>query len=262
MALSKSELQDIRSLLTRKGRINRHEFIAEGVRLMEEALRHRFPPKTVYISNALLTVRGEELAARFRQAHVEVVEISAKQLEAISDTASPQGIVGLFSSPIRPLEELYAPQLRKVLLCENISDPGNLGTLIRSALAFEMQAVIAVGSCAELYSPKVVRSSAGAVFGMALGHYNWDEVNERMKSLGATLVATDLNANDPVERLGALASDKAVVLAVGSEATGLSDEIMACADVRIRIRHSEAVDSLNAAVAGSVLMRELYQERR
>lgn len=261
MPLSKSELQDIRSLLTRKGRISRHGFLAEGVRLLEEAQRHRFFPKMLYVSSSMLSERGHQLVTAFRRERVDVVEIPARQMEAISDTSAPQGIVGLFSLPSATLEELYRPDMRKLLLCENIGDPGNLGTLIRTALAFEMQAVITVGTCAEIYSPKVVRSSAGAVFGMPAGQYAWDDVKVRMKSLGTMLVATDLTASDPVERLRGRTHDNAVMLAVGSEATGLSSDITAAADIRIRIRHSDSVDSLNAAVAGSILMRELYQER-
>lgn len=260
MPLSKVELQDIRSLLTRKGRNRRQEFLAEGVRLLEEALRHRYRPTILYFSKSLLSERGEKLVEAFRRARVEGREIPARQLEAISDTKAPQGVVGRFATPQTTLEELYRPETRRLLLCENIGDPGNLGTLLRSAVAFEMELVITAGSCADLYSPKVIRSSAGAIFGIGMVHTTWSDVKRLKTSFGTALVATDLSAREPVERLRSMTKEKGIILAVGSEATGLSEELMAQADVRVRIAHSRSVESLNAAVAGSMLMRELYQE--
>lgn len=260
MPLSKVELQDIRSLLTRKGRKTRQEFLAEGVRLLEEALRHRYRPTCLYVSASLLSERGERLVEAGRRARVEIREIPARQLEAIADTTTPQGVVARFAAPPVTLEELYRPGTRRLLLCENISDPGNLGTLIRSALAFDIELVITVGACAELYSPKVIRSSAGAAFGIGLVHTTWNEVIRLNRMFGTALVASDLAAEEPVERLRFLAKERGVMLAVGSEATGLSEEVLLRADMRVRIGHTRAVESLNAAVAGSLLMRELYQE--
>lgn len=260
MPLSKVELQDIRSLLTGKGRNAKHEFLAEGVRLLEEALRHQFRPSKVYFSRSLINDRAEKLLVSFRKARVELCEIPAKQLEAIADTETPQGIVGQFAAPRHTLDELYRSNIRRLLLCENIGDPGNLGTLIRSALAFDMEAVITVGTSAELYSPKVVRGSAGAAFGMKMIHTQWSDVRRLVKSHGTVLVASDLKASQPFERVRALVKRRGVMLAVGSEAAGLSADILSCAEIRVRIKHSPAVDSLNAAVAGSLLMRELYEE--
>ncbi|PWB68601.1 hypothetical protein C3F09_11310 [candidate division GN15 bacterium] len=196
----------------------------------------------------------------YRRARVEVREIPARQLEAIADTKTPQGVVGHFAVPEATLEELYRAETRRVLLCENIGDPGNLGTLIRSALAFDMHLVITMGASAELLSPKVIRSSAGAVFGIATVHATWNEVVKLNRTFGTVLVASDLSAHEPLERLRFVAKEKGVMLAVGSEAAGLSEQVLAGADLRMRIGHSRAVESLNAAVAGSMLMRELYQE--
>ena len=260
MSLSKTELQDIRSLLTRKGRNARHEFLAEGVRLLEEALRHQFRPSRVYFSRSLLNDRGEKLLMSFRKAHVELYELPARQLEMISDTETPQGIVGLFAMPRPALDELYRVESRRLLLCENIGDPGNLGTLIRSALAFDMEAVITVGASAELFSPKVIRGSAGAAFGLGMVHAPWGDVMRLIKQFGTVLVAADLSASQPFDRVLSQTKRRGIMLAVGAEAAGLSAEILSRAEVRVRIKHSPSVDSLNAAVAGSMLMREIYEE--
>jgi TrmH family RNA methyltransferase len=260
LPLTKTELQDIQSLLTRKGRNAKHEFLAEGVRLLEEAVRHQFRPTRVYFSRSSLSDRGEKLLVTFRKARVDLCEIPSRQLEAIADTETPQGVVGQFAVPRRTLVELYRPETRKLLLCENIGDPGNLGTLIRSALAFDMEAVITIGSCAELYSPKVIRGSAGAAFGIGLIHAQWSDVKRMMKSFGTMLVASDLTASQSFDRVRHIGRKRGVMLAVGSEAAGLSDDLTRQAEIRVRIKHSPSVDSLNAAVAGSMLMRELYEE--
>jgi TrmH family RNA methyltransferase len=260
LPLSKAELQDIRSLLTSKGRNAKQEFLAEGVRLLEEALRHQYRPTRVFFGRSLLNDRGEKLLVAFRKARVELCEIPARQLEALADTETPQGIVGQFAVPRLKLDELYRPDTRRLLVCENIGDPGNLGTLIRSALAFDMEAVITFGSSAELYSPKVIRGSAGAAFGMRMIHAHWSDVKRLIKSFGTILVATDLSASQSFDRVRNLAKRRGIMLAVGSEAAGLSDDILRSAEIRVRIKHSPAVDSLNAAVAGSLLMRELYEE--
>ena len=136
--------------------------MAEGVRLLEEALRHRVKPRTVYFAPSLLSARGEKLVARFRRGRVDLEEVPARTLTKLSDTATPQGVVGLFATPQKAPAELYDRRFRNILLCEDISDPGNLGTLLRSALAFGFEMVLLCGSCAEPYSPKVLRSSVGA----------------------------------------------------------------------------------------------------
>ncbi|MCK4858571.1 MAG: hypothetical protein KAT58_11425, partial [candidate division Zixibacteria bacterium] len=149
MPLSKTELKNLKSLLTKKGRKKSGMFLAEGVRLLEESVRRRFLPRTVYYAPSMLSTRAEKLVGQLRGRAVETVQLSARDLRSMSDTESPQGIVGLFARPDTKLTKLYQPKHRKLVLCEDISDPGNLGTLARSSLAFGFHLMLLCGSSAE-----------------------------------------------------------------------------------------------------------------
>ncbi|MEA3297400.1 MAG: RNA methyltransferase, partial [candidate division Zixibacteria bacterium] len=234
LSVTKKELKDIKSLLSRKGRRGKKMFTAEGIKLLEEAARHRFWPRSVYYSPALLTDRGYKLVERFRKHRLPIAEITAKNLQFISDTRTPQGVVAVFDLPRKTLSELYRPGYRTLLLCENISDPGNLGTLARSALAFGFRLLLLVGSCADPYSPKVIRSSAGAIFALGLAPFSVDETAAFATSKGLRLIAADVKGRSNSNILRRRLKGERILLAVGSEATGLSESILQQADYRLR----------------------------
>ena len=259
MSLTKTELKDIQSLLTKKGRKLKKKFLAEGVRLLEEAARHRMRPEAIYYSEAALSERAQILIERFRKQAVSAEPIPLRQLESLADTESTQGIVAVFREPSTALAELYRPAYRRILLCEHISDPGNLGTLIRSALAFEFGLVILTGDSAEPYSPKVVRSSAGTIFGMPVAVSESTDLLAFVAEHRMFLLAADIAGQAAGVQLRQIRKDQSLLLAVGSESHGLSPETLASASARVRIEHAESVESLNVAVAGSILMKEVYE---
>jgi TrmH family RNA methyltransferase len=256
--LSRTELKNLKSLLTKKGRKQSRMFLAEGVRLLEESVRQRFLPRTVYYAPSMLSTRAEKLVGQLRGRAVETVQLSARDLRSVSDTESPQGIVGLFVRPDTKLAKLYQPKHRKLVLCEDISDPGNLGTLVRSSLAFGFDLMLLCGNSAEPYSPKVVRASAGTVFGLPIAVATLREVCAFMAREQVTVIAADLKAKRDVKLPKRTLQKRRILLAVGSEATGLSKGILERADIRVRIQHLGTVESLNAAVAGSIIMKEIY----
>jgi TrmH family RNA methyltransferase len=258
MSVTRAELKDIQSLLTKKGRREQHRFLAEGVRLLEEAIRHRVRPELVLYAVHGTSDRGKELIDLFARDKVRIEEISAKQLEQVSDTETPQGLVGMFRLPPHDLTELSTAGLRRYLLCENISDPGNLGTLFRSALAFGFEAVLTAGQSAEPFSPKVVRASAGTVFGVRHGVDTIDSVISYAKRQQIAIVATGRTGAMTLRELRKTIGKRPVMLAIGSEADGISPLLQRAATYIVRIDHEPEVESLNAAVAGSILMKEIY----
>jgi TrmH family RNA methyltransferase len=258
VAVSKTELKKIKSLLTKKGRKKHRMFLAEGVRLLEESARFRFWPLTVYYAPALLSERGAALVKRFERHGIETKKLSSRELHSIADTETPQGLVGLFLMPEFDKEQLYRHHYRRLLLCENISDPGNLGTLIRSALAFGFDAVLVCGDTAEPYAPKVVRATAGALFGLPVVTLTHPELKEFLCRREVTVITSVPEGDADNKLLLKNLKSPQVILAVGSEAVGLSQAILKHADLRLRIRHTTGVQSLNAAVAGSILMKEIY----
>jgi RNA methyltransferase, TrmH family len=259
VSLTRTELKDIQSLLTKKGRRTQGRFLAEGVRVLEEALRHRVRPQQLMVMPQALSQRGIELVEGYRRLGVLPLEVSAKQLESLSDTQAPQGMIGLFEFASGDLSELSRSEARNVLVCENVADPGNLGTLIRSALAFDFGAVVTMGETAEPFSPKVVRGSVGAIFGVTIVSADSPEQVLTAASHGkSTLLAAAPRGETSSEALVGIAKRQQIWLVVGSEADGISEKLMQAAGGRIRIEHSELVESLNVAVAGSILMKEIY----
>ncbi|MEW6412681.1 MAG: RNA methyltransferase [Candidatus Zixiibacteriota bacterium] len=259
MSITKSQLKSIKALSTSKGRKQTGLFVAEGVRLIEEAVRHRIKPVQLYFAPSLLSERGKALVEEFGRKKITMFETSARELNSMSATQTPQGIIAAFSIPDCRLAQLYRPNYRKILWCENISDPGNLGTLARSALAFGFDPVILTGNSADPWSPKVVRASAGAIFGLHLTRETTDEALAFADRNKFAIVATGVKGKKLDYSLKKQFEKAKLILAVGSEADGLSEEVKRKAGLFVRIDHSGEVESLNAAVAGSILMNMLYE---
>lgn len=263
MALSKAEIKKLKALDSRKGRKEQNRFIVGGVRLLEEAAGSKMLPETVYFAKSGISARGNKLVEQFSQSDIPTIAISNRELNQISDTDSPQGILAAFMTPDNRMSKLYKPSFRRLLLCDRISDPGNLGTLARSALAFEFDMLLVTDKSVELFSPKVVRSSAGALFSMAAANISMSELVEFKVNSGAKIVAAiagkDTSESD-LNRLISMAKTKSpLILAIGGEAEGLSEELVNISDFNVSITHNKNIESLNAAVAGSILMSRIYE---
>lgn len=256
--LCRAEKSLLKSLLTKKGRNKEKRFIAEGVRLLEESIRHKWLPGKVYFAESLISARGEQLISRFVEFGVPVLAISSRDLEKLSDSKTSQGVFGLFEIPAPKIEKMLKDNLRYVLLLDNISDPGNAGTLIRSACAFGFDLVLMSSTGVDPFNPKVVRSSAGAIFALPIVTVAIKEILRLKKKGNFTMIIAVLEGKEPGIGFKNLRGNRNFILAVGSEATGLSPEIREMADIKIRIGHENRAESLNAAVAGSIIMRDLY----
>lgn len=258
MSLTRAEQKKIRSLRTAKARRERGQFAAEGVRLLEEALRHKYMPKRLFVVPNLLTDRAEYLIDNFDKEGTKSEVVSQSQIEYMTDSVTSQGILALFGLPGRDLAQLYKRSHRKIVLCDSISDPGNMGTLIRSAAAFGFNLMLLKGQCVDPYSPKVVRSSVGAIFRMRIAPVTDIELPEFLKSNRIKLITTSLDGSHSDAKMKTVMNSGNIMLAIGSEADGLSGELLSLADLKWRIKHTSAVESLNAAVAGSIIMKQVY----
>jgi len=266
LVLSKAELKNLTALKAKKGRRAQKRFQVGGVRVLEEALKFQFQPVKLLYSQADISNRGRNLVAQFQKRGVMVVGVSNRELGVVSDTESTQGIIGIFNVPETNLPKLYKPSFRRLLLCDRINDPGNLGTLIRSALAFGFNAMLVTDNSVELFSPKVVRSSAGAIFGLPVVNVSYRELKEfkssHLAKMAVALSPKDVDSISMKHITPTVEERYTLILAIGSEAEGLSQEILSMADFKVNITHSSNVESLNAAVAGSILMYELFEKAR
>lgn len=260
MSLTKAEIKALQSLQSKKGRDEQDRFFVSGVRLLEEAIRHRNLPEQIYFAEHLLSARAQSLVERFRTAGVKSSALSSPDLNKISDTVTSQGVAGVFKRTMQPASTTDVELPHTTLLCENLRDPGNLGTLLRSALAFGVGLVLLTGHSTDAYAPKVVRSSAGAIFGLTILESPIDSVRALKESSGVRVIAADKSGSLLRPGFFRDLASESVVLAIGSEADGLSGELIAAADAVVRIPHAITVESLNAAIAGSILLHARHVE--
>lgn len=260
--LTERDKRRIRSLLTKKGRRQHRQFLAEGVRLLEESLRHNFLPATIFFSPAELNERGQSLIGRFREFGVSVQSISRKELFQLADTETPQGLIAIFDEPEHSVKQYLTRKYFRALLLDNIADPGNAGTLLRSALAFGFDLALFGPGTVDQFSPKTIRASSGAVFGLPIIRIEPESLNHLKESEPVLLLAADINGMN----LNLIKAERfrqgRLILAVGSEATGLSGYVRAAIDELVRIPHRDTIESLNAAVAGSIIMKAIYDAGR
>ncbi|MEM7233695.1 MAG: RNA methyltransferase [Planctomycetota bacterium] len=259
MPISRSRLKDLRELKRAAGRRAQLHYLVEGVRTLEESLRFDQLPSAVLYAPARLNDRARSLLDDLEGRGVRVEALPEKQLDSIADTKTPQGAIAEFPLPDRKLNADHLATEKRILVCDGVSDPGNLGTLIRSALAFGFQRVITVGDSADPHGPKVVRSSVGAVFGLPLTTTEREELQPVLKDLEFQTIATVKDGD--AQRLS-LAKEQRVALVLGSEAHGVHPDWIEASTLRLRIEHTDAVESLNVAIAGSIVMRDIREAGR
>ncbi len=251
-------MKRLRSLLDdRAARRDAGMFVAEGIRLIEGILDRNGDIRTLYIAvDAHDAERADALFERADAAGIAVFELEAGISDRISATVTPQSV---FAEVALPEHELLDVADGPVLMLVGIQDPGNAGTMLRSAEAAGCRGVIFAGNSVDPWNSKAVRASAGAVCGVAIvEEQDPVKVLEVLGEAGATRVAT-------VAR-GGLAPDAtdlsgSVVLVVGSEAHGLADDVVAACDVAVTIPMHGAVESLNAGMAATVLAFEAARQR-
>ena len=250
-----TRLKLIRSLQGRsRDRREAGAFLAEGVRLIEEALAADWPFRFV-LHTAQLSQRGAELLSKLEEKGVDLEELSEPLLAELSETETSQGILAVLEQARPELPDLDT--LNFVLIPDQIRDPGNLGTLIRSAAAAGAQAVFIPPETADAFSPKVVRAGMGAHF--RLGIYNLDWHAIRTYTLGLTIFLADAAG-----QTSCWDADfrKPLALIVGGEADGASEPARKLADIAVNIPMPGKIESLNAAAAGAVLMFEIVRQRK
>jgi len=247
-----SKVKHVRALLGRaKERRQANEFVVEGVRLVEEAADRDWRFEIALYEDSL-NARGHLLVERLRSKGVEVEQISQNLMKSLSETETPQGILAVLKLTDLPL--LDSPNF--LLIPDQIRDPGNLGTLLRTAAATGVQAVLIPPETTDAFAPKVVRSGMGAHFRLPIHSTTWDDIREQTK--GLQIYLADLEGQSCWE------TDlrQPLALIIGSEAEGASEQARDVATQKISIPMSGDIESLNAGVAGSVLMFEVVRQRQ
>lgn len=256
-ALSRAEEKLLVGLRRRKLRERDGLFLGEGVRIAEEALRSGIVLDVVAIAPSLEdTPRGVELAARLAE-HSECRRVDEGTLARIAATESPQGIVLAGRIPDPNVAAQLDPRAR-VLVLDAVQDPGNFGTLVRSADAFDVAAVIALSGTVDAWNPKAVRAAAGASFRVPIMTMSAQDAVVWLRERGFTILAADA-AGAPLE---AGLQEGRVALVVGNEGAGVGPAMRDGADAVVAIHTPGRAESLNVAVATGILLHELTKGDR
>lgn len=244
----------IRDLHRRKARERRGLALAEGVRLVEEMLAAEVRCKGAVVSPGLLaTPRGAALRDRLAAIGAPLEEATDAELDDLAATEHPQGVVAVYEPREWTLEQARPAPGRPLVLLDGVQDPGNVGTIARTAVAFGASGLIALPGTADLENPKVVRSAMGALF--RLPHLHADDVAV-LHWLAAEGIALWVTAMDGAPLApGRPAEPLAVVL--GNEGAGVRDALLARADRRVAIPIEPAAESLNVAVAAGIVLHQV-----
>ena len=222
------------------------EYLCDGTKLLAEALKWHAPVRTAVFSD---DADIPELPDTVR-----AVRVSGELMRSVSPMETPQGALFTVALPETRLPETLSG--RHYLVLDGVQDPGNVGTILRTADAFDCDGVFLVNACADPYSPKTARATMGAVFRRDVYQCMADELCALLQKSNLPLYGTALR-NDTVSLRDAELSRAAV--AIGSEGRGLSAEILSKCEKTIKIPMSPRCESLNAAVAASVVLWEMYR---
>lgn len=236
-------LQQVKKLLSsRKEREQSGLFVADGTKLLQEAVRWYPGLETVILSDGIQAEVPE---------HVRVIRVPGDVMESISPMATPQGALFVCALP----EKKKFEARKGMLILDGIQDPGNLGTMLRTADALSIPVVLLEG-CADPYSHKVVRASMGAVFRTDVIRATWEEVSAACIQAEIPVGVTALSDRAVDIRT---ADVKRMAVVIGSEGQGVRKEILENADAELIIPMNERCESLNAAVAATIVMWQMVQ---
>ncbi len=243
----------IRALQNRKqARRKENAFVVEGIRLVEEAVNSDWTIRFALYDDSL-SERGLALIETLRARETRCDSVSQPLLKTISDTETPQGILAVVEQRDLPLPAT----LDFVLIPSAVRDPGNLGTLIRTAAAANVQAVFLPPGTADAFAPKTLRAGMGAHFRLPILSMTWEHIRERLS--GLTLYLAESAGGHPCWEADLRAP---LALILGGEANGADEAARAAATAVLQIPMPGGTESLNVAAAGAILIFEVVRQRR
>lgn len=239
-----------------KIRNSQGEFVIEGIKMFEETDSHNLVK--AYVTEHFYEEKLNENKAYFDSFEYEIV--ADKILCEAADTTTPQGVLAIVKQPKYSYDTLISDQNANLLMLENVRDPGNMGTIIRTAEGAGVTGIIISKESVDIFNPKVVRSTMGALYRMPFVYVEdfITSLNE-IKRQGICVYASSLSASNYYDE-EKYAKKSAII--IGNEANGITDEAGKMADRLIKIPMEGKVESLNAGVAAAILMYEVYRQKR
>ena len=270
---SNPRITRLHTLHSTRGRKKSHLFLLEGLNLLEALLDAHMQPEEVYYEPTLLqrTAKGKALLQRLLYTSnlddARLIEVSERVIEAIGETQTSQGVVCVLPlnafDPERIRLQRSAAERPALLILDDLADPGNMGTILRTALAADVERVLLTSNCVDYYSPKVVRAAAGAHMLLPVEtDLTWETISARVESHceGIPRVLVAEAGSEQMYYQQVLTSPFALI--IGNEARGVSREARALATQSISIPLAGGVESLNAAMAVGIILYEGVRQVR
>jgi TrmH family RNA methyltransferase len=255
-SLANPLVKDIKALALKKFRDSQNAFLAEGLKLVIDALDLGWSIKTlVFAKTAIGNAAVEKVAARTVAAGGTVLEVSEKVLTAITRRDNPQSVVGVFAQRYMPLKNIRPERNDVWVALDRVRDPGNLGTVIRTVDAVGAKGLILVGETTDPFSLETVRATMGSIFAVPVSKATPEAFITWRKGFHGLVAGTHLKG--AVDYRGVEFSNRPVLLMMGNEQQGLPDDLAEICDRLLRIPQAGRADSLNLAVATGVMLYEI-----
>ena len=248
--LSLAQEKQIRSLKSRHGRKKSSHFLIEGMRVISALLNQGISPDLIVVSPRELTDPGRRFAESLSAKELSIAECDSLRFRELSDTATSQGLIALVNRQAMQAPDSAWGHARLAVYLDGVADPGNLGTIIRTCAALKVGLIALSPASADIGNPKVLRSTAGAIFAQPIAvDISAETLRQQLISNDMEMVGTAANSAVVIEEI---APKSKLCIALGSEATGLSPEILELCSSTVRIPSSDLVESLNVASAAAI----------
>ena len=259
--ISKNLLKQLLELQTKKGRKLKDKFLLEGARLCQEAIQSDWEVEQIFYSQSFQdSEAGKNILNLAKPKKIGMLLVQEKVITKIAETETPQGIVALVQKKRFSLKDVLAKSPDTILALDNIKDPGNLGTILRTADAAGVFAVLLSQGSVELYNSKVVRTTMGSIFHLnPVDNLSFAQVMPELKNLGYQIVATLPQGG---KRIDWLDFSGKICLLIGNETLGLSEEMLKLADLKITLPIFGKAESLNAAVACGIILYQIALHKK
>lgn len=261
MGLSKEKGRFVERLKNPRFRAKERAFLVEGIRGAGEVVESPLAPGIrfgVVSPRYSRTQGGQELVGRLQRLGVPLETVTDVEMEGLSDTDRPQGVLLVVVEPEESMATLAASHPVRLLIMDGIQDPGNAGTLIRAARAFGTHGVFVLDGTVDPFNPKVVRASAGAVAHVPILRGGWEVARSWLQEREVPILVADPGGDD----VRTFPPSRSWALVVGNEGAGPRTEILSHADGVVGVPMEEGVESLNAGVAGAILLFALSSPSR
>ncbi len=248
-------IKNIRMLQQKKHRDETSQFLIEGEHLFLEAKKNKISINTLLVTKDYY----EKNKSIISQVSTNTYIVPNNVLESVTDTKTPQGVIAVVAKPEVSFNQLFQNKKSNFLVLDRIQDPGNMGTILRTADASGIDGVILIKGCVDIYSSKVVRSTTGAIFRVPIIIIDNDtEAVELLRKNDKKIVVTSLKAS---KKYYEQVLTEGIGIVIGNEAEGASDVFHDKADIQVIIPMSKETESLNAGVAASILMYEVLRQQ-